>query len=146
MRRAADLFGATVNIAARIAALASPGQLLATQLIAEAAGTRGIRVRDLERWRLDRWRGSPSLYNRACSVGRPGLDQSGVQDPCSIFILYKGRPAGSLVCSPRCKEAYRRSQQTYELPLAAAARSGNSSDLWAGVVDKTPAIRWGLYL
>nr|WP_245355497.1 adenylate/guanylate cyclase domain-containing protein [Rhizobium leguminosarum] len=47
IRRAADLFGPTVNIAARIAALASPGQLLATQPIAEAAGTRGIRVRDL---------------------------------------------------------------------------------------------------
>src|SRR5687767_575293 len=31
IRRASDLFGSTVNIAARIASLASPGQLLATE-------------------------------------------------------------------------------------------------------------------
>ena len=42
IRRANDLFGSTVNIAARIAALASPGQLLATRPIAEAAAGKGI--------------------------------------------------------------------------------------------------------
>jgi adenylate cyclase len=42
IRRAGDLFGSTVNIAARIASLASPGQLLATQPIAETAAARGI--------------------------------------------------------------------------------------------------------
>ena len=47
IRRAGDLFGSTVNIAARIASLASPGQLLATQPIAEAAAARGILVKDL---------------------------------------------------------------------------------------------------
>ncbi|MCF1450458.1 adenylate/guanylate cyclase domain-containing protein [Agrobacterium vitis] len=40
IHRAGDLFGSTINIAARITALASPGQLLATQPIAEAAVTR----------------------------------------------------------------------------------------------------------
>src|SRR5262245_3124840 len=47
VRRAGDLFGSTVNIAARIAALASPGQLLATQSIAEAAAAQGIVVTEL---------------------------------------------------------------------------------------------------
>ncbi|TIO39737.1 MAG: adenylate/guanylate cyclase domain-containing protein, partial [Mesorhizobium sp.] len=47
VRRANDIFGSTVNIAARIASLASPGQLLATQPIAEAAAARGILVKDL---------------------------------------------------------------------------------------------------
>ncbi|TIU09926.1 MAG: adenylate/guanylate cyclase domain-containing protein [Mesorhizobium sp.] len=46
IRRAGDLFGSTVNIAARIAALAFPGQLLATQPIADAAAAKGILVRD----------------------------------------------------------------------------------------------------
>ena len=42
VRRAGDLFGSTVNIASRITALAAPGQLLATQPIADAARARGI--------------------------------------------------------------------------------------------------------
>ncbi len=37
LRRSNDLFGSTVNIAARIAAVASPGQLLATQSVADIA-------------------------------------------------------------------------------------------------------------
>lgn len=55
IRRAGDLFGSTVNVAARIAALAAPGQLLATQSIAETAAAKGILVRDLGKWRFDRW-------------------------------------------------------------------------------------------
>ena len=47
IRRAGDLFGSTVNIAARIASLAAPGQFLATQPIAEAAAAKGIQVRGL---------------------------------------------------------------------------------------------------
>lgn len=110
--RAGDLFASTVNIAARIAALSSPGQLLANPLQKRLAReVSGCETSD--RWRLDRWRGSPSPCNRACSVDRPGLDQSAVQDPCSIFI-------------------------------SAAARSGNSSDLRAGVVDKPPRNTVGL--
>ncbi len=42
LRRAHDLFGSTVNIAARIAALASPGELLATQPVAGVATASGI--------------------------------------------------------------------------------------------------------
>jgi adenylate cyclase len=47
LRRANDFFGSTVNIAARIAALASPGQLLATQPVADIAATSGIVARDI---------------------------------------------------------------------------------------------------
>src|SRR5207249_7804381 len=42
LRRANDLFGSTVNIAARIAAFASPGQLLATQPVADIARASGL--------------------------------------------------------------------------------------------------------
>ena len=41
LRRSNDLFGSTVNIAARIAAFASPGQLLATQPVANIADSIG---------------------------------------------------------------------------------------------------------
>jgi len=37
IRRSNDVFGSTVNIAARIAAIATPGQLLATQPVANVA-------------------------------------------------------------------------------------------------------------
>src|SRR5262245_36031905 len=37
LRRANDLFGSTVNVAARIAARASPGQMLASKPVADAA-------------------------------------------------------------------------------------------------------------
>ena len=47
IRRGSDLFGSTVNIAARIAGLASAGQLLATGPVAEAARGKGIQVREL---------------------------------------------------------------------------------------------------
>src|SRR5260370_11199478 len=47
LRRSNDLFGSTVNIAARIAALASPGQWLATQPVANTAIASGIVARDI---------------------------------------------------------------------------------------------------
>lgn len=47
VRRANDLFGSTVNISARLAALAGPGQLLATKPVAVAASAEGILVRDI---------------------------------------------------------------------------------------------------
>lgn len=55
IRRANDLFGSTVNIASRVAALAAPGQLLATKPVADAAAAEGILVGD---------RGETSLRSR----------------------------------------------------------------------------------
>src|SRR3990170_7088103 len=62
IRRGNDLFGSTVNIAARIASLASPGQLLATQPIAEAAAAKGIVVRDVGTVALRSVAGEVPLY------------------------------------------------------------------------------------
>ncbi|WP_261322984.1 adenylate/guanylate cyclase domain-containing protein [Rhizobium leguminosarum] len=62
VRRAGDLFGSTVNVAARIAALASPGQLLATRPVAEAVIARGILVRDLGMVALRSVAGEVPLY------------------------------------------------------------------------------------
>jgi adenylate cyclase len=70
IRRASDLFGSTVNIAARIASLTSPGQLLATQPIAEAAAAKGILVRDLGKVAL-RSLLAKSLFMRSNSLRHP---------------------------------------------------------------------------
>jgi adenylate cyclase len=117
IRRAGDLFGSTVNIAARIAALALPGQLLATQPIAEAAATRGILVRDLGMVALRSVAGEVPLYEIELA---PSADPAWIDPVCKMHAPYssyrRAAPQGPWFCSPRCEQAYRRSPQTYELP------------------------------
>lgn len=115
--RAGDLFGTTVNIAARIAALASPGQLLATQPVADAAVTRGILVRDLGMVALRSVAGEVPLYEIELA---PSNDLAWIDPVCKMHAPYssyrRAAPQGPWFCSPRCEEAYRRSPQTYEVP------------------------------
>ena len=116
IRRGEDLFGATVNIAARIAALASPGQLLATRAVAEAAGAKGIMLRDL---------GPASLRSVAEQVGlyeielAPSPDPAWIDPVCKMHAPFepfrRAAPTAPWFCSPRCEEAYRKSPQTYPL-------------------------------
>ncbi|MGO7632696.1 adenylate/guanylate cyclase domain-containing protein [Rhizobium leguminosarum] len=117
IRRAGDLFGTTVNIAARIAALASPGQLLATQPIAEAAVTRGILVRDLGMVALRSVAGEVPLYEIELA---PSADPAWIDPVCKMHAPYsayrRASPQGPWFCSPLCEEAYQRSPQTYGLP------------------------------
>ena len=81
LRRANDLFGSTVNIAARIAALATPGQLLATQSVASVAAASGIVVRDVGNVALRSIADQRAdSFHRTGSGLRPRLDRSGVQD------------------------------------------------------------------
>lgn len=117
IRRAGDLFGSTVNIAARIAALASPGQLLATQPVAEAAIARGILVRDLGMVALRSVAGEVPLYEIELA---PSADPAWIDPVGKMHAPYssykRAAPQGPWFCSPRFEEAYRRSPQTYELP------------------------------
>jgi adenylate cyclase len=117
IRRASDLFGSTVNIAARIASLASPGQLLATQPIAVTAAARGILVRDLGKVALRSVAGEVSLYEIELA---PSPDPVWIDPVCKMHAPYAAyRRAdwdGPWFCSPRCEEAYRRSPRTYPLP------------------------------
>ncbi|OWV87882.1 hypothetical protein ATY75_21215 [Rhizobium sp. N122] len=116
IRRAGDLFGSTVNIAARVAALAAPGQLLATQPIAEAAVSKGIQVRDLGMVALRSVAEEVSLYEIELA---PLADPTWIDPVCKMHAPYspyrRAAPVGPWFCSPRCEEAYRRSPQTYEL-------------------------------
>ena len=116
IRRAGDLFGSTVNIAARIAALASPGQLLATQPIADAAVAKGILVRGLGKVALRSVVGEVSLYEIELA---PSPDPAWIDPVCKMHAPYESYrravPEGPWFCSPHCEEAYRKSPQTYPL-------------------------------
>jgi len=116
IRRGRDLFGSTVNIAARVAALATPGQLLATQPIAEAAVAKGILVRDLGTVALRSVVEEVSLFEIELA---PSADPAWIDPVCKMHAPYssyrRAAPQGPWFCSPRCEEAYRRSPQTYEV-------------------------------
>ena len=116
VRRAGDLFGSTVNIASRIAALAGPGQLLATQPIADAAAAKGIQVRDLGKMALRSVADEVALYEIELA---PSPDPAWIDPVCKMHAPYasyrRAAPEGPWFCSPRCEEAYRKSPQTYPL-------------------------------
>lgn len=117
IRRGGDLFGATVNIAARITALAAPGQLLATRAIADAAAAKGILVKPL---------GAVALRSVAEEVALYAIELSPSPDPawtCPVCKMHapfepyrRAAPSGPWFCSSRCEEAYQKSPQTYPLP------------------------------
>jgi adenylate cyclase len=117
IRRGNDLFGSTVNVAARVAALATPGQLLATQPIAEAAAAQGILVRDLGAVALRSVANEVPLYEIELA---PSPDPAWIDPVCKMHAPYafyrRAAPDGPWFCSPRCEEAYRKSPQTYPLP------------------------------
>ncbi|EHK55505.1 adenylate/guanylate cyclase domain-containing protein [Allomesorhizobium alhagi] len=117
IRRGNDLFGSTVNIAARIAALAGPGQLLATQPIAETAAAKGIMVHDLGKKALRSVADEVPLYEIELA---PSPDPAWIDPVCKMHAPYasyrRAAPDGPWFCSPQCEEAYRKSPQTYPLP------------------------------
>ena len=114
IRRGSDLFGSTVNVAARITALASPGQLLATQPIARAAAAGGILVRDLGPVALRSVAGEVPLYEIELA---PAADPAWIDPVCKMIAPFspyrRSAPGAPWFCSPRCEEAYRQSPQTY---------------------------------
>jgi adenylate cyclase len=116
IRRGNDLFGSTVNIAARIASLAAPGQLLATQPIAETAAARGISMHDLGKVALRSVADEVSLYEIELA---PLPDPAWIDPVCKMHAPYafyrRAASDGPWFCSPLCEEAYRKSPQTYPL-------------------------------
>lgn len=115
IRRGSDLFGSTVNIAARIASLASVGQILTTRPVAEAARADGIRVRELGEVQIRSVAVSVPLYEIELA---PAPDPSWIDPVCKMhapYAPYRRSDEGPWFCSPRCEEAYRASPQTYPL-------------------------------
>jgi adenylate cyclase len=128
LRRGNDLFGSTVNIAARIAALASPGQLLATQPIADIAAGSGIAVRDIGKVALRSIADHVPLY--AIELA-PAFDPAWIDPVCKMHAPYaayrRTTPTGPWFCSERCAEAYRRSPEVYRGGVK-AADGANAAD------------------
>lgn len=115
IRRGSDLFGSTVNIAARIAALASAGQLLATRPVAEAAGAHGIGVRELGEVTIRSVAETVPLYEIELA---PAPDPTWIDPVCKMhapYASYRHSSAGPWFCSQRCEDAYHASPQTYPL-------------------------------
>ena len=114
--RGGDLFGSTVNIAARIVALASPGQLLATRAVADAAAGKGVLVKELGPVALRSVAGEVALYEIELA---PSTDPAWICPVCKMhapFEAYRrAAPTGPWFCSPGCEDAYRKSPQTYPL-------------------------------
>jgi adenylate cyclase len=114
LRRSNDLFGSTVNIAARIAAFASPGQLLATGPVANIAAASGIVARDMGKVALRSIADSVALYSIEFA---PAFDPAWIDPVCKMLAPYaayrRTTPTGPWFCSERCAEAYRRSPEIY---------------------------------
>jgi adenylate cyclase len=116
LRRSSDLFGSTVNVAARIAALASPGQLLATRPVADRAAASGIVVRDMGNVALRSIADDVRLYSIELA---PAFDPAWIDPVCKMHAPYEAyrrtTPLGPWFCSERCAEAYRRSPDAYRV-------------------------------
>jgi adenylate cyclase len=114
LRRGNDLFGSTVNIAARIAAFASPGQLLATQPVANIAAASGIVARDMGTVALRSIADGVSLHSIEFA---PAFDPAWIDPVCKMLAPYaayhRTSPTEPWFCSERCAEAYLRSPQIY---------------------------------
>jgi len=114
LRRSNDLFGSTVNIAARIAALASPGQLLATRPVADIAVASGIVALDIGKVALRSIVEHVPLYSIELA---PAFDPAWIDPVCKMHAPYEAyrrtTPTGPWFCSERCAEAYRQSPEVY---------------------------------
>jgi adenylate cyclase len=124
LRRANDLFGSTVNIAARVAAVASPGQLLATTAVADVAAKSGIATREMGEVALRSIADAVPLHSIEFA---PAFDAAWIDPVCKMLAPYaayrRTAPTEPWFCSERCAEAYRRSPDIYP----AVAKRANSA-------------------
>ncbi len=105
-----DVFGAAVNLAARVAAEAYAGEVLATAAIAEVASERGIPVVELGRVPLKNVRVATALSSIALMVG--AIDSA--TDPVCQAVVDRRASAGQLnhegksywFCSLTCAAAF----------------------------------------
>jgi adenylate cyclase len=114
--RGNDVFGSTVNVAARITAFASPGQLLTTRAVADVALASEIAVTDLGPVALRSMASPVPLYSIELA---PTPDPAWIDPVCKMYAPYssfrRGHPGDPWFCSERCADAYRRSPQTYPI-------------------------------
>ena len=126
VQRDGDVFGASVNLAARVAAEAYAGEVLGTEPVAQAARQRGIPVADLGRVPLKNVRGTIPLFSLAIMVG---ATEPAIDPVCRMLVDRRGA-AGRLrfqgveywFCSLTCAAAFSSNPQ-WHVGAAAAARN-----------------------
>jgi class 3 adenylate cyclase len=110
LERAGDWFGATVNLAARIASLASGGQVLSSAEVAKAARSAGHTVVDLGAFQLRNITQLVQIFElQLC----PGLTDTTVDPVCRMQVV-RATAAGRLrhrqrdfwFCSLRCASTF----------------------------------------
>jgi len=113
-----DVFGAAVNLTARLAALATAGQIVASGGVAAAAAKAGFDVTGLGPFSLKNLRDPVELYSLRLDDAESGID---VVDPvCRMRVEYE-RAAGRLqyegreysFCSLECASRFADSPSTY---------------------------------
>ena len=113
LRRGTDIFGATVNIASRLTALAGPGELLTSKSMAEAARASGIEVKD----RGDHQLRSVASPVRVFSIAlAPAANPDWIDPVCKMHAplsAYQKAGGEKWFCSERCAEAYARNPRAY---------------------------------
>jgi adenylate cyclase len=131
IRRGGDLFGSTVNVAARLAALAGPGQMLATGPVAEVAAAAGIATRSRGPTRVRSLQEELALF--AIDLA-PTPDPAWIDPVCKMYAPFaayrRAAPNRPWFCSHQCEAAYARSPETYP-PVSAAIRQ-SAGDRAAG--------------
>ncbi|MEX3007261.1 adenylate/guanylate cyclase domain-containing protein [Hoeflea sp. TYP-13] len=116
IRRTNDVFGSTVNIASRITSLAAPGQLLATQSVADPAAARGIALEALGPHSLRSVADKVQLFEIKLT---PSVDPAWIDPVCKMYAPQSVDRKESLkehwFCSSGCKKAFRKSPETYPI-------------------------------
>jgi class 3 adenylate cyclase len=104
--RSGDLFGGTVNLAARVAGHASGGQILATSVVAEVARDHGLRAVELGSFELRNLAEPVSLHE----IDTGAVPHGAVIDPVCRMRVDRDKATGRLrhddseywFCSLRC--------------------------------------------
>jgi adenylate cyclase len=114
LRRGSDVFGSTVNIAARLTALARPGELLTTQQMADVAEASGVAVQHRGQHQIRSVLAPLKLF--AIEVA-PAADPMWIDPVCKMhapLTAYR-KAAGDKYwfCSTRCADAYRQNPAAY---------------------------------
>jgi adenylate cyclase len=115
IRRGQDLFGSTVNIAARLTGFAAPGQLLVTAAIANFAASERISTTSLGPVQVRSVSQPIDVYSVELASA---TDPSWVDPVCKMhapFEAYHKKTDGPWFCSRRCAEAWRKSPGTYTM-------------------------------
>ncbi len=113
LRRDGDVFGATVNIAARLTSLAGPGELLTSQPLADAAKAAGIAVDDRGDHQLRSVASPLRLFSIAVA---PAADPSWIDPVCKMHAplsAYRKGNGEKWFCSERCAAAYASNPTAY---------------------------------